>query len=184
MTNTSLEQLRDFLERVKPVLKPTMRIADYGGTKKIGSNVVKKMLKGGGLKDYHMLDFDNGFDLRKSIKGKKFDLGICMDLLEHTTNPFLVAKNIIDSLNPNALLFVTVPFSWPLHGYPDDLWRFAPSGLFELFKDKTLRAATIYMLQDSADPSKNENIMPKMVAPFFRVVGIFQKNGKGKNMKV
>ena len=96
MTNTSLEQLRDFLERVKPVLKPTMRIADYGGTKKIGSNVVKKMLKGGGLKDYHMLDFDNGFDLRKSIKGKKFDLGICMDLLEHTTNPFLVAKNIID----------------------------------------------------------------------------------------
>ena len=71
MTNTSLEQLRDFLERVKPVLKPTMRIADYGGTKKIGSNVVNKMLKGGGLKDYHMLDFDNGFDLRKQIKGEE-----------------------------------------------------------------------------------------------------------------
>ena len=180
MTKTSLVLLQSFLEQSAPVLlkSPKMRIADFGGTEKVGKNIVKDMLAAGGLKDYHMLDFDNGVDLRKPIKGKKFDLGICMDLLEHTSNPFVVAKNIIDSLNPNALLFVTVPFTWQLHGYPDDFWRFTPSGLEELFKDNSLRKVLVYVSEDSYRPGKKEKIVPPIPAPWFRVVGIFQKNTK------
>jgi SAM-dependent methyltransferase len=110
-----------------------MRVADYGGTAKIGGNLVKGMLERGGMKDYTMLDYDSGVDLLKPIEGEKFDLGICMDLLEHTTNPFIVAKNIKDSLREGAYLFVTVPWVWELHSYPGDYWRFTIDGVKELF---------------------------------------------------
>lgn len=130
MTKASLEKLMWFLNRYPP--PPGARIADYGGTENVGMTVVKDSLAAGGQTDYHMLDLDNGHDLRLPIKGPKFDYGICMDLLEHTTDPFLVAKNIVRSMAKGAYLFVTVPFVWELHYFPD-YWRFTPQGLELVF---------------------------------------------------
>jgi SAM-dependent methyltransferase len=150
-----------------------MRIADYGGTEAIGMNSVEKLLSSGHLKNYHMLDFDNGIDLRNPIKGKKFDMGLCMDLLEHTSNPFVVSKNIIDSLVPGAFLFVTVPFVWDLHAYPDDYWRFTPHGLAELFKE--METEVVYgIIEDEPFPTDPKRPLPVSL-PYSRVVGIFRK---------
>jgi hypothetical protein len=114
--------------------------------------------------EYIVLDYDNGVDLMKPVKGKKFDGGICMDLLEHTENPFIIAKNITDSLNKGAVLFVTVPWVWELHYYPKDYWRFAPQGLEQLFPK--MKAVTIEIIRDES---------PEETLPRHRLVAIFKK---------
>ena len=161
MTTTSLNELMKFLNSYPITVG---RTADFGGTENVGSNIVKDSLASGGITDYHMLDFDNGVDLRKPIKGEKFDLGICMDLLEHTTDPFLVARNIKNSLKKGAFLFVTVPFIWEVHLYPGDYWRFTQMGLEQLFLGMNLHH--VYMVPDDA---------PGASVPRHRVVGVFSK---------
>ena len=139
MTLISLQHLAKFLNKYKI----TGRIADFGGTNTIGAPIVRSMLvlknvtidqrasrEGLGIlvggtpqkkiPKYFVLDYDNDVDLMKPIKGKKFDGGICMDLLEHTSNPFIIAENISNSLKKGAFLFVTVPWIWELHYYPKD----------------------------------------------------------------
>lgn len=183
MTINSLKLLAHFLT----VFPPEGRVADYGGTDTIGGQIVKKMLaldnptvKEGKKKKginilvdgtpktvvpaYYVLDYDNGVDLMKPITGKKFDAGICMDLLEHTENPFTIAENIRNSLNKGALLFVTVPWVWELHYYPKDYWRFAPQGLQQLFSK--METLTIEMVRDE---ERGEEL------PRSRLVGVFRK---------
>lgn len=184
MTLISLQLLAHFLNK----FKPKGRIADFGGTDKIGGNIVRQMiamkdisvknsepdnklnvlLSGSGYKktppEYIVLDYDNGVDLMKPVKGAKFDAGICMDLLEHTKNPFIIAKNISDSLKSGALLFLTVPFVWELHDYPGDYWRFCPHGLEQLFPK--MKAITIEVIRDS---------VPEEELPRTRLVAIFKK---------
>jgi SAM-dependent methyltransferase len=183
MTIISLQQLALFLNKYN--LKG--RVADYGGTDAIGAQVVEQMLS---LKDlsvelaapgseknllvngnprksvptYHVLDYDNGIDLLKPIKGDKFDGGICMDLLEHTSNPFIVADNISDSLKKGAMLFVTVPWVWEIHYFPKDYWRFAPQGLEELFPKMKVISMEIIR-----DPWEDEDL------PRQRLVAVFKK---------
>jgi len=162
MTGTSLNYLMWTLNTYPP--KPGARIADYGGTENIGDTIVKDSLAAGGQLDYTALDFDNGIDLRLPIKGKKFDYGICMDLLEHCSDPFLVAKNIKNSLKKGAVLMVTAPFVWELHYYPKDYWRFTPQGVEELFND--LYIEVIGLVRDQS---------PKETLPRHRIVGVFRK---------
>ena len=92
-----------------------------------------------------------------------------MDLLEHVSNPFLVADNIRHSLKKGAFLFVTVPWIWEAHYHPKDYWRFMPQGLEELFKE--IKLHTIYPIRDKADDE---------IVPRHRLIGIFEniKNEK------
>lgn len=178
MTQTSFDALKKFLNKFQPEFFDEMRIADYGGTDNIGAHDVRNLLASGKLTDYRMLDFDSGVDLRKPIRGAKFDLGICMDLLEHTSNPFIVAKNIKNSLKKGALLFITVPFVWPLHGFPDDFWRFSPSGVMELFKG--MERVYLFIEKDSYGPdAKTEKALKKLPdhisPPYIRIIGVFRK---------
>lgn len=57
----------------------------------------------------------------------------CISVLEHSRRPWLLAANLQRALIPGGSIFVTVPFVWRLHAYPDDYWRFTPSGLAALF---------------------------------------------------
>lgn len=187
MTITSLKLLAHFLN----TYPQEGRIADYGGTDIIGGKIVKQMMELDNVEvienmpqtdvsaidigvkglpkwqkpKYVVLDYDNGVDLMKPIKGQKFDGGICMDLLEHTENPFVIAKNISNSLKKGALLFVTVPWIWELHYYPKDYWRFAPQGLEELFKPN-MECITVEIIRDAA---------PEEEVARARLVGVFKK---------
>lgn len=157
-----MQQLMTFLNAFQGSIKG--RVADYGGTDRVGGGAVRKSLAKGGVHDYHMLDLDNGIDLRKPVKGKPFDVGICMDLLEHTTDPFIVATNIQKSLKKGALLFVTVPFVWEIHDNPEDYWRFTPYGVAKLFEK--MKVISIFLIRDK---DKGEAL------PRSRIVGVFQK---------
>jgi hypothetical protein len=127
-------------------------------------DTVQKVLASGGITDYHVLDFATGVDLLKPVKGKKYGLGICMDLLEHVTQPFIVCNNISNALKKGALLFVTVPFIWEVHDHPGDYWRYTPQGLSTLFP--TLECLELFMTRDE---------LPDEAVPRTRVIGIFRK---------
>lgn len=57
----------------------------------------------------------------------------CISVLEHSRRPWLLAANIERLLVKAGTLFVTAPFVWRIHSYPDDFWRFSLAGLELLF---------------------------------------------------
>jgi len=59
---------------------------------------------------------------------------LCCNLLEHVTDPQLLAQHCLDMLVPGGIVFVTVPFSYPHHRDPiDTMFRPDPSELAALF---------------------------------------------------
>jgi hypothetical protein len=78
---------------------------------------------------------DRVLDLEEALPG---DLGLfahveCMSVLEHSRRPWLLAANVERLMEAGGSIYVTVPFVWRVHGYPDDYWRFTESGVRELF---------------------------------------------------
>ena len=57
----------------------------------------------------------------------------CMSVMEHCRRPWLMAQTLEWMLEPGGTLFITVPFVWRVHNYPDDYWRFTVSGVKSLF---------------------------------------------------
>jgi len=57
----------------------------------------------------------------------------CISVMEHSKAPWLLARNIEDSLIEGGSLFLSVPFVWRFHGYPNDYFRFTVEGVKCLF---------------------------------------------------
>lgn len=127
---------------------------------------VKSLLSSMGLpKGYEVLDYCTGIDLMKPIERNKYNLGICMDLLEHVANPFIVAENISNSLTAGALLFVSVPWVWEVHEFPIDNWRFTTNGL-----------ATLFPKMEVLEAKYARNRTPSELLPREGVITVFKKN--------
>jgi len=171
MTYHVIQQFVQFLNIYRNEFNSKTHIADYGGSipesQKIVEDMMKATLKTGGLTDYNILDFNTGVDLSKPIKAKKADMGICIDVLEHTENPFLVAENICKNLKKGALLFVAAPWIWPLHYHPIDCWRFSEQGLVSLF-GKYMTTEQVFMTKDCVAGEEK-------IAEINRSIGYFRK---------
>jgi len=79
------------------------------------------------------------------LPDESFDCVICLEVLEHVTDPFAAARELKRILRPGGALFLTVPFLDGYHGHEDsgsgshdsfpDYWRFTHQGLERLFGD-------------------------------------------------
>jgi SAM-dependent methyltransferase len=58
---------------------------------------------------------------------KKFDVVICTQVLNYTTDPFLVIREIYRVLKKGGFLYLSVPAIFPR--YHNQRWRFMPDGL-------------------------------------------------------
>jgi hypothetical protein len=63
----------------------------------------------------------------------RFGLVVCGALLEHVSNPFEAARNVMALIRPTGCLYYLGPWVWGYHAYPDDYWRFSFSGIRALF---------------------------------------------------
>src|SRR5262245_60266393 len=66
-------------------------------------------------------------DLTESLCGlmaSSFALIICCSVLEHVRRPWIMAENMTKLLAPGGTIFISVPWVWRYHGYPDDYYRF------------------------------------------------------------
>lgn len=77
-------------------------------------------------------------DLTRSIgplKEAHFGLGICCSVLEHVDKPWVFAANLTRVIRPGGLLYMSVPWVWRYHAYPDDYFRFSHRGVMSLFEE-------------------------------------------------
>ncbi len=59
---------------------------------------------------------------------------VCLSTLEHCEEVWYAPEHLHDAMKPGGLLIVGVPFLFPFHPSPKDLWRFSPQGLEKLFE--------------------------------------------------
>ncbi len=112
---------------------------DYGNTQDLrvlftgrGPYVGVDMTAGPGVDV--VLDLTEEFPaVDAKVQGRRFGTVFCLSVLEHCEQPFRLAENVTRLLRPGGWLCLSAPFSWRLHGYPHDYWRFTPEGVRKLF---------------------------------------------------
>ena len=67
------------------------------------------------------------------LRKNHFALAICCSVLEHVRRPWVFAEHLTSLLRPGGILYVSVPWVWRYHPYPDDYYRFSWRGIMELF---------------------------------------------------
>ena len=81
-------------------------------------------------------DFTRPLDEIEELLGStRYRTIVCFSVMEHCEQPFKMAGNITSLLEPGGVLFISVPWVWNIHGYPDDYWRFTPAAIRLLFAD-------------------------------------------------
>ena len=66
---------------------------------------------------------------RLPIRDGSVDAVAMMEVLEHVPRPWEVLDEIWRVLRPGGVLVGSAPLVWPIHGDPDDYFRFTDSGL-------------------------------------------------------
>lgn len=72
---------------------------------------------------------------RMPFENDKYDLTICLDMLEHAEWPQAVIREIFRVTKPGGYLFLATVFAFPIHDYPSDYWRFTPNCMKLLLED-------------------------------------------------
>ena len=81
-----------------------------------------------------VLDFTRDFEeINEKLGGIRFGTIFCLSVLEHCEQPFKMAENLTALMKPKGRVCLSVPFSWKIHAYPSDYWRFTPEGVKKLF---------------------------------------------------
>jgi SAM-dependent methyltransferase len=139
-----VNQLRFLQKKVPSCDGPVLEIGskDYGNTSSFRefyrhcSYVGTDLAAGQGV--------DVVADLTAGIAGlpeNHFALAICCSVLEHVHKPWLMAENITRLVRPGGKLYVSVPWVWRYHPYPDDYFRFSFRGVRSLFESFNWQAA-------------------------------------------
>jgi len=69
----------------------------------------------------------------------KFTGILCSEVLEHVARPWVALSKIKEMMQPGGWLVVTTLTSFPIHGFPDDYYRYTTSGLRLLLEDAGFR---------------------------------------------
>ncbi len=64
---------------------------------------------------------------------ERFDVIISASTFEHLKYPHVAAHELLRALRVGGVLFVQTHHTFPLHGYPQDYFRFSREGLASLF---------------------------------------------------
>ena len=82
---------------------------------------------------------DENLEIEKTPLYQKFDVIICLAVLEHVYNPFIAIKNLKKMLKKNGTFYGYVPFLYFYHAPKSlifqDFYRYTKDGLVYLFKD-------------------------------------------------
>ncbi|WP_323121803.1 class I SAM-dependent methyltransferase [Burkholderia alba] len=69
------------------------------------------------------------------IPDSAYDCIVCMEVVEHTLNPFDAVKEIRRMLRHEGHLLISAPLNWRIHGPTPDCWRITEHGWNALLRD-------------------------------------------------
>ena len=69
------------------------------------------------------------------IAESAYDCVVCMEVIEHTLNPFDTIKEIRWILKHEGYLLISAPLNWRIHGPTPDCWRITEHGWNVLLRD-------------------------------------------------
>lgn len=128
---------RIYLETYLPtVTGPVLEIGskDYGNTTSFRSYFSKSEYIGVDKTSGKNVDYQIDLcEKTEPLKTNYFDLAICCSVLEHVSQPWKMAHNISSLLRKEGLIYISVPWVWRYHAYPDDYFRFSVNGVKSLF---------------------------------------------------
>ena len=78
----------------------------------------------------------------------RFDKILLRCVLEHVKDPGKILMEASRVLNRKGKMVIEVPFINPLHGAPEDFFRFTPNGLIKLVQDQELVVDKIFYTED------------------------------------
>jgi SAM-dependent methyltransferase len=80
-----------------------------------------------------------GVDRVEDLRGLTFAEGevgtaLCLDTLEHCEDPLTACRELHRVLAPGGVCVISSVMLFPIHGYPQDFWRFTPEGFRVLLR--------------------------------------------------
>lgn len=129
-----------YLSKVLP-RNPLKRVIEIGSKDHGGEGATQDFRAALPVSEYVGVDLEPGpgvdwvCDVTKvtGLPDGNADLVICCSVLEHTPQPWVMAENVASLVKPGGGLFVTVPWVWRYHPYPDDYYRISWRGIQTLF---------------------------------------------------
>jgi SAM-dependent methyltransferase len=135
----------NFRREIIDKIKNNMRVLDIGKSMREDFNKIKckeiKTLDINIFDDYPdiQLDLSEEVEIEKTELYERFDVIICLAVLEHVYNPFIAIQNLKKMLTHNGIIFGYVPFLYHYHApqdlYFQDYYRYSKDGLAYLLKD-------------------------------------------------
>lgn len=74
-------------------------------------------------------------DITKMKDKEKYDIILCLNVLEHVFEFQKAVDNMHKSLKMGGTLCIAVPFAFPLHDEPTDYWRYTEHSLRKILSD-------------------------------------------------
>lgn len=73
--------------------------------------------------------------LNEHIDASTYDIVACLEILEHTINPFAAVEELRRITKHDGYILFSAPLNWRIHGPIPDCWRFTEFGWRVLLKD-------------------------------------------------
>lgn len=70
-----------------------------------------------------------------SISDETYDCVVCIDVIEHTLDPFGAVQEMRRMLKHGGMLLISAPLNFRIHGPIPDCWRFTEHGFKVLLRD-------------------------------------------------
>lgn len=78
-----------------------------------------------------------------SLSDASFDLVICTQVLEHSSDPWKAVAEIRRILRPGGYAILSAPHVWFYHPHPHDHWRFTQEGMVRICEKGGLRTVRL-----------------------------------------
>jgi SAM-dependent methyltransferase len=134
--------LTEFLDRYRATLLSKRCILELGTRQwDNGSSHHKSLLAP--FSKYVMADVMAGEDvdvvcdahtLSKTFDSNQFSVVWASSVWEHLKRPWIAAEEVLKVLRPGGLFYIQTHQSFPVHGYPNDYFRFTDRALASLFE--------------------------------------------------
>jgi SAM-dependent methyltransferase len=102
--------------------------------------------------------------------GGRFSGVLCSEVLEHVARPWIALPELRRVMAPGGLLIVTTLTAFPIHGFPDDFYRYTEHGLRLLLEDAGFSSITTgtdgsveMLLNDHGEPGMVRRFVPMHV---------------------